>query len=112
VRLELSIELIEDDPGFDRAAGPLDVEVENSRQVLRTVDDERFPDGLSGLRRAASTRQNRRSFAARDRNCPIGFFYRTGSDHADWHDLVVGCIGGIAPASEPVELNLTGQFGL
>src|SRR4029453_10518268 len=60
VRLELSIQLIEDDAWLDRAAATLDIEIENSRQVFRTVDDERSPHGLSGLRRAASTCQNRR----------------------------------------------------
>ena len=100
VRLELPVEIVEHDAGLDRAAGALDVEVEDPREIFRAIDDQRFADGLPGLRRSAAARQHRRALAARNRYRPIGFFNGARRHHADRHDLVVRRIGGVAAARE------------
>ena len=112
VRLELAVEIVEHDARLDRAAGALDVEIEDARQIFRAIDDQRFADRLPGLRRSAAARQHGRTLAARNRYRPIGFFDGARRDHAHRHDLVVGRVGGVAAARKTVELNLAGQFGL
>src|SRR6185295_19245603 len=108
---ELTIEVVEHNPRLDRAPGALDVEVENSREIFRTIHDQRLADGLSGLRRTAAPRENRRAFAPGNCYRPIGLFNRSRCDHPDRHALVVGGIGGVSAAGEPVELDLARQFG-
>ena len=112
MRLELAIEIVEHDTGLDRAAGALDVEIQNAREIFRAIDDQRFPDRLSGLRRSAAARQKRCTLATRDRNGPIGFFNGARRDNAHRHDLIVRGVSGVTAARETVELNLTSQFGL
>ena len=99
-------------PGSTVHARVLDVEIEDAREIFRAIDDQRFADGLAGLRRAAAARQDGRALAAGNRYRPIGLLDRARRDHADRHDLVVGGIGCVAAARKTVELNLAGQFGL
>ena len=93
VRLELAIEIVEHDAGLDCHAPVLDVEIQDAREVLRAIDDERFADGLAGLRRAAAARQDGRPLAAGNRYCAISLLDRARRDHAHRHDLIVGGIG-------------------
>ncbi len=53
-RLELPVQLIENDPRLDDAGPPLCIEFEHPVEVLREIDDQRTPDGLAGLRSAAA----------------------------------------------------------
>src|SRR5258706_8558817 len=49
VRLELAIEVIELDPGFNDAASTRHVEIENAIEVFRTYDHDGMVDGLATL---------------------------------------------------------------
>ena len=112
VRLELAIESVEHNPGLDRAARALEVEIEDAGEVFGTVHHQRFADGLPGLRGSAAARQHADAFGAGKPNRPFGFLDGAGGDHADRHDLVMRGVGGVAAAAEAVELHLPAQFGL
>ena len=102
-RFQLAVKLVEHDARLDRAAPAGGIDVDDAVEMRRAVDDERLVDGLAGLRRAATARRHRHTFRAADRNRPIGFFDRARRRHAKRHDLIMRCVGGIAPTRKCVE---------
>ncbi len=75
------------------------------------IDDQRVIDGLAALRGAATARGDADAFRPRNGERALGFRYAARYHDPERHDLVMGCIGCIAPAGEAVEMHL-GQFGL
>ena len=112
VRLELTIEIVKHDPGLDRAALALDVEIQNAGQVFRAVHHQRLADGLPRLRGAAAARQHAHAVGAGNADRALGLFDGLGRDHAQRHDLIMRGVGRIAPAGEAVEPYFTTQLGL
>ena len=49
MRLEPAIELIEHDAGFNDAASPSNIEIEDAVELAGTVEHQRRVDGLAGL---------------------------------------------------------------
>ena len=68
VRFQRAVEIVEHDAGLDHAALVLDIELENSVEIFRAVDDERLVHRLPALRGAAAARQHRDALLARDRD--------------------------------------------
>ena len=81
-------------------------------QMLGAVDDQRLVDGLPALRRAAAARQHADALLARQREARSASAIVARHDDAHRHHLVVGCVGGVAPAVEGVEQDLAGDLGL
>ena len=108
--LEPPVELIEHDAGLDHAAGVGDIELDDVIEIFRAVDDERFVDGLAGLRGPAAARQHRDAFLPGERDSPLGLCDRARQNDAHRHDLVVRGVGRIAAAGEAVEPHLAGEL--
>ena len=106
VGFKLPVEIVEHDAGLHRAAGALDVEIEDAGEVFRAVHHQRLADRLTGLRGAAAARQHADAVGAGKLNCPLGLLHGARHHHADRHDLVMRGVGGIAPAREAVETHL------
>ena len=86
-------------PGSTAQRAPLTIEIENAGEIFRAIDDQRFADGLPGLRGAAAARQHGDAFATGNAYRPFGFFYRARGDHADRHDLIMRGVGGVTAAA-------------
>ena len=106
MRLEKSIQLIENQARFDPGGAGLDVEVEDPVQVFGNVDDDRFADCLAALRCAAAPGQDRHAFVGGDFDDAGDIIGGLRDDAADRFYLVVGGIGRITAAAERVEQNL------
>ena len=112
VLFKLAVEVVEDDARLDRDTAAGDVEIENAVEIFRAVDHQRRADRLAALRGAAATRQDGHLLRPGNGYRPIGFLDGPGGDHAHRRDLVVGCVGGVAAASERVEPDIASQLGL
>ena len=111
-RFQCAIKLVEHDARLDHAAARRGIERDDAVEMPRAIDDQRLVDGLPGLRRAAAARRDRHAFGPANRDRPISFFYRARHRHAERHDLVMRCVGGIAPTRKRVEAHLAHRFRL
>ena len=110
VRLEVGIEMVEHDAGFDLDRHRLEVQIEHRTQVLAGVDHQRRAGGLPTLRAAAAARQQRHFQVTGDRHRGDDIGRAARHEHAHRHDLVDRRIGGVAPARRRVEHHLTLGF--
>ena len=104
--LQLAIELVEHDARLDRAAAFGGIELDDAVEMRRAVDDERRVDRLARLGRSAAARRHRHAFGAANRDRPFGLLHRARRHHAERRHLVMGRVGGVAPAGEGVEAHV------
>ena len=102
MRLELAVELVKDDARLDKAAAPLDIQLEYPVQMLAGVDDDGMVDRLPALRRAATARQHGNALLARKIQCRLDIGKRLGNHHRMRHHLIDRGIGGITAACERI----------
>ena len=106
VLLELAVEVVEHDAGFDHAGPAFNIKREEAVQVLGKVDDYAIVDGLAALRGAAAARGNDHALVPGDRKRPQRLVHGPGNHHAEGQDLVERGIGRVAAAVEGVEENI------
>ena len=66
MRLQLGVQVIEDETGLDRCRPTLDVDVEHAAKVLGVVDDQGGADRLAALTGSGAARQHRHLQLARN----------------------------------------------
>jgi len=110
VRLQLGIQVIEYQPGFDLRRALRHIDVEHLSKMLGGVDHQGRAGGLAALAGASAARQDRHLQVARDVDGEGDVALAAGHEHADWRDLIDGCIRGIAAARSRVEQHFA--FGL
>ena len=110
VLLELTVEVVEHDAGFDDATAVLDVEREDAVEVLGEIDDDAVIDGLAALRRAAAAGGDGSTVLPRNGERPQRLVDGFRDDHAKRHDLVERRVGGVAAAAIAVEQDLAGDL--
>ena len=101
--LELRVQVIEHDSGLHPRRARGYVELEQFVQMLAVIDDERCAHGLTALRGARATRQDRHVRVRGDRECRERIALVQRHDDAERLDLVNRCIGRVAAARERVE---------
>ncbi len=110
VGLEGAVEVVEHDAGLDGAAPARDVEVEHAVQIFRAVDHQRPVDRLPALRGSAAARQHGDALLARERDGALGLGEGARQHDPKRHHLVLGGVGGVAPAGERVEADFACDF--
>ena len=101
--LQLPVEVVEHDSGFDHASAVFSVERDDAVEMLGEVDDDAVIDGLAALRRAAAARGDFAAGIARDRKRPQRLVDAARDHDAGRHDLVERGVGGVAAAVEGIE---------
>ena len=110
VLLELAVEVVEHDAGFDHANAVFDIEREDAVQVFGKVDDNPLIDGLAALRGAAAARGDDPAGVPRDGQRPQRLVHGPGNHHAKGHHLVERGVGRVAAAVERVEEDVAGNL--
>jgi len=106
VWFELGVELIKHDTRLHRDATILDVEIDNSVEILRRINDEGFVDRLSALGCAAASRRYADADISRNRQRRAHVVVGFRNDNAKWHHLIDRRVGGIATAREMIKQNV------
>ncbi len=101
--LELTVQVVEHDSGFDHAAAVLDIQRKDAIKVFREIDDDAVIDGLAALRGTAAARGNDAAVISRDGQRPQRLFHGAWNHDPCGHDLVERRIGGVAAAVERIE---------
>ena len=109
-RLQLRVEVVEDEARLDRRDAALGVDGDDVAQVLGGVDDQRRAGRLAALARAGAARQHRHGELARDLEGDRDVAVALRHEHADRHDLVDRGVGRVAAARGRVEQHVA--FGL
>ncbi len=104
--LQSAIEFVQRDAGFDDAAPSGGIEIDDSVEMPRAVDDDQFIDRLPGLRRSAAACRHRHFFCSANSYRAFGFVYRARCHNAERRHLVVGRVSGIATTGEGIETHL------
>ncbi len=75
MRLQSSVEIVEDNPGLDGATLAGDVQLQDAVEIFRAIDDKGRIDGLPSLRSAGPSRQHAYAFLTRKRQRMFGFLH-------------------------------------
>ncbi len=102
VRLERSVELVEDDAGLDARPSLRGIHLEQAIEILRGVDDDAAADGLSGLRGAAAAHRDRSAVLAAEADGADDVVAGFGEDDGEGRDLVDAGVGGVERAGDRV----------
>ena len=94
--LELRIQVIEHQTGLHLSPHGLNVDGQQLAQVFAGVDDQGFPNRLSALRRATTTRQDGHASITCDIQGDAQIEGGLGDHHTDRHDLIDRGIGAVA----------------
>ena len=110
VFLQLPVEIVEHNAGLDHAGALLDIERDDSVQILRDIDHDAAVDSLAALRGAAAARRHDASVIARNRHGAQRVVHGAGNDHAERLDLVERRVGGVAAAIQRMEQDIAADF--
>ena len=103
VRLQISVELIQHDAGFDGRRQRFAIEVQHAIQVLAVVDDQRRTHRLPALRTARAARQHRDAELTADIEGGPDVVVAGRHQHRDRLDLVDRSVGRVAAARSAVD---------
>ena len=106
MRLQVCVELVEDDARFDPRPALGDVHLENAIEVLGGVELKSRADRLPGLRRAAAPRRDRDAVARGDLDGAYDILARPRDDDPERLDLVDARVGGVERPRDRVEADL------
>ncbi len=92
-RLEMGVELVQDDTRFDTHGHRIAIDDPDPVEVLREIDNDCGADRLTGETRGGSSRQDRDAFLRRDRHGRDDVAFRPGHDDAEGFDLIEAGVG-------------------
>ena len=110
-RSEFRVQIIKHQARLDPCPAFFRVDLEQTIEVLRRVEDQAGSNGLSGLRRAAATRGNRDLMAACNLDRPYHVVARARNHDAERLDLIDAGISRVESARDPIEPYLAGDGG-
>ena len=93
------IQGIQNDAGFHLCGVGIQVEREQTIEVLAGIDHQRLAHRLTALRAAGAARQHRDPLFAGDLHGSQGIGFAVRHDHANGLNLIDRGIGGVAPAA-------------
>ena len=103
--------LVEHEAGLHACPSFLRIDLEHAVQMFGEVDDDGDVAALTGERRAAAARENRRAEPAGDLDRRDDVFLGFRNDDADGNLTIVRSVGRIQCARAVVETDLTGYRG-
>lgn len=104
--LQLPVEIVEHDAGFDHAGALFDIERDDLVQIFRAVENNAVVDGLAALRGAAAARRDDAPVISGNGHGAQGVVHGAGDDNTERFDLVERGVGGIASEIERIEQNV------
>ncbi len=105
-RLQMRIELVEDDARLDPHRHGVAVNNSNPVQVLGEVNNDTRADGLPRKAGGGASRNDRHALVRGDRDGGDNVLCRSGHDHAERLDLIETGVGRIQAAHPGVEVDL------
>ena len=102
-RLELPVQLVEDDARLHDGGSRLGVDLQHGVHVAAGVQHHGAPERLAVLRAAAASGDDGKSLLAGQRDGRLDVLGAFRQRHADGLDLVDGCVGRVAASAERIE---------
>ena len=103
VRFQRAVEIVKHDPRLHHNTAILDIQLQNTVEMHRVVEDEPGIHGLPGLRGAAAAPGYRNTLGPGRSQRDFDIIPAVRDRHTLRHDLVERCVRRVAPARKSVE---------